>query len=93
MSEKVEENKEPEVSVVFTGKEDQISIEFADGVHQLPDYVISGIGGADKLKPFVPGLKQKTYQEFLAGFRRTVEKRDLNEFQRGFVANHFGRRF
>lgn len=93
MSEENKQNDQPEVSFGFIGKEDGIFIEFADGVRQIPDYVIQGLGGADSLKNLAPALKEKTYAEFLAGFRKVVEKRELNRFQQNFVSNHFGKLF
>ena len=82
-----------EASIAFTGTEDDLSIEFTDGVHAVPEYVVRGLGGAEKLKSIAENLKKVSYQDFMAGFRLTIEKRDLNEFQRKFVATHFGNKF
>lgn len=89
-----EENNQPvEFSSSLTAVNDQIIVEFADGARPVPDYVIRGLGGADKLSAIAAGLKTTTYENFLTAFRRTIEKRDLNNFQARFIANHFGNNY
>lgn len=93
MSGENKQNEQFEVAFEFAGKETEVLIEFADGIKEIPDHVIAGLGGSENLKKIAPGLKQKNYAEFLAGYRKVIEKRELNRFQQNFVAGHFGKMF
>lgn len=88
-----ENTRQEEFSSGFVGGEQEIIIEFADGKFPVPDYIIRGLGGADKLKVVAPALEEKTFNEFQTAFRQIIQKRDLNDFQASFIANHFGKLF
>ncbi len=70
---------------------ERVQVKFSDGVRVLPDYVVQGLGGAEKIKEVAAALASVTYQQFMEGFNKTMQRQQLNEFQRKFIGNHFGK--
>lgn len=86
-------NQQPEVSIGFVGDKSKLQIEFADGWRIIPEYVIAELGGSENLQKIAPGLKQKTYDEFYLALKSVVQKRQVNDFGKKFISNHFSRKF
>lgn len=93
MIEEKEENIE--LSFGFAGENNgnDLQIEFADGIHKIPEHIIRALGGEDNLMKIAPKLKNITYAEFYSGVQLVVQKNQLNQFQKKFINNHFGRMF
>ena len=91
MENNLEEQNEELVFSLPAGT-DEITISFADGAHILPEYVVRGLGGAEKIKEVAADLAAVDYAEFLAAFQKTMERQHLNEIGRGFVSGHFNKK-
>ena len=69
----------------------EICIEFADGWKPILPHIVSAVGGVDNLIELAPALKTVVYQEFMTEVSREITKQSLNDFQKSFVGNHFGK--
>lgn len=85
------QQKEEEFSFSVAGDNQIIQVRFADGVRVVPDYVVEGLGGPEKIKEVALALSTVTYDQFISGFYQTINRQNLNDFQQRFVANHFGK--
>lgn len=84
--------EKPELSFNLAGNAGEILITFADGEKLLPEYIVNGLGGADKIKEVAESFAGVTYSEFLAAFHKTLERQQLNDFGQNFINSHFNRR-
>lgn len=72
-----------------SGSDKSIEIEFADGIRQIPADVVEYFG-IEELRQSATALKAVTFTAFLDGVHAKKRKDMLNNFQSGFIANHFG---
>jgi hypothetical protein len=87
------ETAAPEISFSISSLTGEITIEFADGERQIPEYIVKMVGGIDKLKEIAPALKAVNYIDFAREFNIEIERQKLNDMGRNFVGKHFNRRF
>ncbi len=88
-----EEIKEQPASIGFIGESSNLQIEFADGVQSIPGHIIAELGGAENILKIAPGLKTKTYGEFLSAFRLAMQKKQVNRLGQDFIGGHFSKNF
>jgi hypothetical protein len=78
---------------VYSGQNGQLQIEFAEGLRDIPDYVIQAVGGIEKLKEMAPDLHNVNFADFITEFEQEMQKQALNTFQANFVNTHFNKLF
>lgn len=88
----MENEQKNEALVSLVNNDEEIIIQFADGQKIIPDGIIADLGKdyfIQRAEVFV-GIN---YADFYAHYHKTVEKRQLNQYQNEFVASHFGNLF
>lgn len=65
-----------------------IAIEFGDGMHTVPGWVVAQLGGPDALKGAARELRQATFEQFMqsVGDERAAEY--LNKIQADIFSAH-----
>jgi len=92
MSEENQEQVEISFGVVGTGSS-QCLVRFANGVREIPAWVIAESGGPAELERIADSLEAVTFEEFMAGVHEVMTSRKLNNMQQAFVASHFAPKF
>jgi hypothetical protein len=84
MSDTSDEPKEI-VHVALGSKiEQELELEFSDGLYVIPDYVVASLGGAEKVKALAPILREDTFQTFISDYYESQEMIFLNGIDKGF---------
>lgn len=86
-----ETDQTAEIHFGFVRSEDRTIVQFADGPKQLPSHIIDGLGGLSELEKIADGLVNVTFAEFMEGFNAVMASRRVNDMQKTFIENHFGR--
>ncbi len=67
-----------------------VELEFADGRHVVPEWVVAHLGGVDKVTApeSVAVAARLTFEEFMRAFYHTVAHATLSNFGKQIVRDH-----
>ena len=85
-----EQKQEALVSVISSNEE--IIIQFSDGLKIMPPEIIDDLG-KDYFLERATAFAGIELKDFLRNYQKTVEKRKLNQIQNEVISNHFGSQF
>lgn len=90
--------RKPQKTVVGThiagqgAKAETLEIEFSDGKHWVPDWIVVHYGGKEKFDLTASTLLGVTYQEFSQALFKAIERDGLNKIQQNIMRNfRFGK--
>lgn len=63
-------------------------IEFSDGVHYVPGWMCTHLGGTDAVLQKAADFREITFADFSAAFHNLLSSSQLNLIQLAFVAGH-----
>jgi len=66
-----------------------VQMLFKDGEHTINEAMVAHLGGTEAVVGFRGQCAQVTYQEFVSGFWKLLEKTKVNEMMRGYISSHF----
>ena len=69
-----------------------LEMEFLDGFHVVPEYIIRHLGGEDAVSRYEDYYRTITFHEFTGTFHRMVEADGLNRIQDKIVSDFLRRR-
>lgn len=79
-----------ELAIGFVGgSSGPLNVQFEDGIFAVPDYIVAELGGPEAVMANAATWANATFEDFVSGFHQERAARQVNEYQRQFIANHF----
>ncbi len=86
-------NEQVQPSIVsLLGTDDEISIQFADGIKLIPPSIVGELG-KDYFEQRVEAFRNINYGDFISGYTKLRQKQQLNQYQSDFMSSHFGQMY
>ena len=65
-----------------------VVVEFADGQHAIPAFVVAHAGGRDAILAQAEELRDLTFEKFMKGFSASAVSEHLQSIQRRIISEH-----
>lgn len=85
-----EQTQQPSI-ISLIGNEDEIKMEFADGLQRISASIVGDLG-REYFEQRAAAFKNIKFADFLNGYTKMRQKQQLNQFGSDFMAGHFGQR-